>query len=60
MMADVSQVEFRVPLKAALGDYADRAVVLTVMDPGHRLGLRPRLALHRKGRVPATFSALSW
>ncbi|MBM3094849.1 glycosyltransferase [Ensifer sp. T173] len=53
-MADVSQVEFRVPLKAALGDYADRAVVLTVMDPGHRLGLRPRLALHRKGRVPAT------
>ncbi|WP_376742692.1 glycosyltransferase [Ensifer canadensis] len=54
MMADASQVEFKVPLKAALEDYADRAVVLTVKDPGHRLGLRPRLALHRKGRVPAT------
>ncbi|OCP35062.1 glycosyltransferase family 2 protein [Ensifer sp. LC163] len=54
MMADASQVEFKVPLKAAPEDYADRPVVLTVKDPGHRLGLRPRLALHRKGRVPAT------
>ncbi len=53
-MVDASQVEFKVPLKAALEDYADRPVVLTVKDPGHRLGLRPRLALHRKGRVPAT------
>lgn len=53
-MADASQVEFKVPLKAALEDYADRPVVLTVKDPGHRLGLRPRLALHRKGRVPAS------
>ncbi|MDP9632019.1 UNVERIFIED_ORG: GT2 family glycosyltransferase [Ensifer adhaerens] len=54
MMADALQVEFKVPLKAALENYADRPVVLTVKDPGHRLGLRPRLALHRKGRVPAT------
>ncbi|WP_053252722.1 glycosyltransferase family 2 protein [Ensifer adhaerens] len=53
-MAEASQVEFKVPLKAAPGAYADRPVVLTVKDPGHRLGLRPRLALHRKGRVPAT------
>ncbi len=52
-MADASQVEFKVPLEAAPGAYVDRPVVLTVKDPGHRLGLRPRLALHRKGRVPA-------
>lgn len=53
-MADALQDEFEVPLKAAPESYADHPIILTVRDPGHRLGLRPRLALQRKGRVPAT------
>lgn len=32
--------------------FADRPVVLSVFDPGGRLGLRPNLELKREGRVP--------
>ncbi|MBD9559589.1 glycosyltransferase family 2 protein [Ensifer sp. ENS03] len=53
-MADAKKVEFKVQLKAAPSYYANHPVILTVKDPNHRLGLRPRLGLHRRGRVPAT------
>lgn len=53
-MADALEDAFEVPLDGAPESYADHPIVLTVHDPEHRLGLRPRLALHRKGRVPAT------
>lgn len=53
-MADALQDTFKVPLTAAPGYYADRPIVLTVHDPEHRLGCRPKVELHRKGRVPAT------
>lgn len=53
-MLESSREEIHVPLSLSAADYADRPIVISVWDPEHRLGRRPRLALNRRNRIPGT------
>ncbi len=53
-MVEPSQDEIGVTMTHEPAYYADRPITITVRDPEHRLGRRPRLALKRYDRTPDT------
>ncbi|SDA99712.1 glycosyltransferase family 2 protein [Sinorhizobium sp. NFACC03] len=54
-MIEPSREELMVELaRGEAAHYADRPITVSVRDPDHLLGRRPRLAFKRRGRTPAT------